>query len=201
LGAQGRKIVLSAIAAADMLSVPHHHIVQAIESLQPFSGRMQILPGIKRSTLIDDTYNATPAATEAALQVLNEAKSSQRIAILGSMNELGDYAVEAHKSIGASLDPKKLSLVVTIGVLARDYIAPAAQENGCDVHSFLNPQKAGEFVKGKLEEKAVVLCKGSQNGVFSEEALKPLLADKVDQTKLVRQSEYWMKRKQTLLAK
>jgi hypothetical protein len=39
------------------------------------------------------------------------------------------------------------------------------------------------------------LAKGSQNGVFAEETVKILLADRADEAKLVRQSEYWLKRK------
>lgn len=195
LGSQGRKIVLAAAAVAHMLKVPSAALDAAITKLQPFSGRMQVLGGIKNSTIIDDTYNATPAAVEAALQVLTSARTSQRIAVLGNMNELGDYSVEAHKTIGASIDASKISLVVTIGTLARDYIAPAAKEQGCEVVSFLNPHEAGLHVKKHMKEKSVVLVKGSQNGVFSEEAIKPLLADKKDTAKLVRQSSYWMKQK------
>ena len=195
LGPQGRKIILAAAAVADMLDVSTGDISTAIVQLKPFAGRMQIVPGIKNSTLIDDTYNATPAAVEAALHVLTNTKAPQRVAVLGSMNELGDYTVEAHKTIGTSIDPQKISLVVTIGAVARDYLAPAAQEQGCEVQSFLNPHEAGLYVKKHIAEKALILFKGSQNGVFSEEALKPLLAEKSDETKLVRQSSYWMKQK------
>ncbi len=195
LGSQGRKIVLAAAAAAHMLETPSEVLDSAITKLQPFSGRMQVLAGIKSSTIIDDTYNATPSAVEAALQVLTGARTSQRIAVLGSMNELGDYSAEAHKTIGASIDASKISLVITIGALARDYIAPAAKEQGCEVVSFLNPHEAGLYVKKHLKEKSVVLVKGSQNGVFSEEAVKPLLASSTDEQKLVRQSAYWIKQK------
>lgn len=195
LGSQGKKIVLAAAAVAHMLEIDSEVIDRAIEKLEPFAGRMQILKGIKDSTLIDDTYNATPAAVEAALQVLAGAKTAHRVAVLGSMNELGNFSAEAHKMIGASIDAKKIPLVITVGAAAQDYLAPAAAEQGCEVVSFLSPHEAGVYLKEHLKAKSVVLFKGSQNGVFCEEAIKPLLEDASDKKKLVRQSTYWMKQK------
>jgi UDP-N-acetylmuramoyl-tripeptide--D-alanyl-D-alanine ligase len=68
---------------------------------------------------------------------------------------------------------------------------------GCTVESFLSPYEAGEFVHGQLQSWAVVLAKGSQNGVFAEEAVKLLLKDSADTSRLVRQSDYWMRVKRS----
>ncbi len=195
LGDQGAKIALAAAGVADMLNVKKGAIAAGLPKLAPFAGRMQVLPGVKGSTLIDDTYNASPIACKAALDALYAAKAKQRIAILGSMNELGDYSHEAHDEVGMYCDPKKLDLVVTIGHDAKQWLAPAARERGCTVQTFMSPYDAGAYLSGKLQKGAVVLAKGSQNGVFAEETLKPLLADPTDAAKLVRQSSYWMTRK------
>lgn len=195
MGEQGAKAVLAAISVADMLNVPRKAILSGMDSLKPFAGRMQLLAGIKGSKLIDDTYNASPIAATAALDVLYGARTKQRIAILGSMNELGDYTKAAHEEVGAYCDPKKLAVVVTIGQDAKKWLAPAARARGCTVHSFMSPYDAGVYVSRKLEKGAVVLAKGSQNGVFAEEALKLLLANPEDTQKLVRQSSYWQKAK------
>jgi len=199
LGSQGRKIIVAAVAASHKLGIDTDAIARVIEELQSFSGRMQILQGIKGSTLLDDTYNAAPSSVQAALSVLTSLKAPQRIAVLGSMNELGSFSAEAHRSIGESLQPGEVDLLVTIGAEANTYLAPAAEANGCKVMMFRNPRLAGEYVKSQMKFNAVVLVKGSQNGVFSEEALKPLLADPADSKRLVRQSGYWMKRKHRLL--
>lgn len=198
LGDQGAKITLAAASAAHLLDIPTDDIKKGIDSIKAFAGRMQVLPGIKNSTLIDDTYNSTPIAAKAALDVLYNGDASQRIAILGSMNELGDYSEEAHREVALHCDPSKLAWVITVGKMAKEYLAPIAKKQGCKVKSFLDPYRAGRFVEKQLQEGGVVLAKGSQNGVFAEEALKTLLADPEDATKLVRQSEYWMtiKRKQ-----
>jgi UDP-N-acetylmuramyl pentapeptide synthase len=196
LGDQGAKVALAAVAVADMIGVKQAVIAKGASKLRPFSGRMQVLPGIKGATLIDDTYNASPVAVKAALDVVYAARTGQRIAILGGMNELGDYSREAHELVGAYCDPKKLDVVVTIGNDAKQWLAPTARARGCTVISFDSPNDAGSYVSGKIQKNAVVLAKGSQNGVFAEEALKPLLADPSDAAKLVRQSPYWLTKKQ-----
>ena len=192
LGKQGAKVALAAAATANLLGVTAKKIAAGLPQLAPFSGRMQILDGVKNTTLIDDTYNASPKSVKAALDVLYAAKTKQRIAILGSMNELGEYSRQAHEEVGSYCDPKKLAVVVTVGHDAKKWLAPAARDRGCHVQVFLSPHDAGAYVSGKMAEGAVVLAKGSQNGVFTEEALKPLLADPTDAEKLVRQSPHWL---------
>ncbi|HYH75442.1 MAG TPA: UDP-N-acetylmuramoyl-tripeptide--D-alanyl-D-alanine ligase, partial [Candidatus Saccharimonadales bacterium] len=181
LGNQGAKIALAAAAAADMLDVPLPDIQKGIAAVTAFAGRMQILPGIKGSTIIDDTYNASPVAVQAALDVLQRTPAPQRIAILGSMNELGDYSPQAHREMADYCDPAKLDMVIALGPDAVEYFAPAARAKGCTVETFLDPYKAGAFVKALLKDNAVILAKGSQNRVFAEESLKVLLATKADQ--------------------
>ncbi|MDP2947649.1 MAG: cyanophycin synthetase, partial [Nanoarchaeota archaeon] len=149
----------------------------------------------------DDTYNASPNAIKIALDTLYNFESPQKIAILGMMNELGDLSEEEHKKIGKYCNPKFLDLVVTVGKDANLFLAPAAKQNSCQVYEAKNSLDAGNFVKNKIKEGAVILAKGSQNGVFTEEALKPLLDSKSDFSKLVRQDKYWMeiKKKQDLI--
>jgi len=191
------KGLLAAAAVAHLFDWNGQDIQAGLESVGPVAGRMQILPGINGSTLIDDTYNASPVAVTSALDLLYACEAPQRVAILGTMNELGTSSQAAHAAIGAYCDPKKLQLVVTIGQAARDYLAPAAKKAGCEVASFTSPYEAGAYVKDNVQTGAVILAKGSQNGVFAEEAIKPLLANPADSARLVRQSSYWLGVKQT----
>jgi hypothetical protein len=117
------------------------------------------------------------------------------------MNEMGDGSAAMHQDVGAYCDAAKLDLLVVIGKEAITYLAPAAKENGCNVMTFDHPRAAGDYVKTHLKDGAVVLAKGSQNGVFAEEALVPLLANPDDAQKLVRQSPYWQARKRQNLPK
>jgi len=192
VGKQGAKITLAAAATAHVAGLTNKEIVGGLANITPFAGRMQILEGICNSIIIDDTYNASPPAVEAALDVLYAVKAPQRIAILGRMNQMGDYSPKAHREVGAYCDAKKLDLVVTIGDDAEAYLAPAAQKAGCTVKSFSSPRAAGNFVASQLKKGGVVLAEGSQDGVYAEEALKPLLKNRGDVNKLVRQSARWM---------
>ncbi|MDB5166629.1 MAG: Mur ligase middle domain protein [Candidatus Saccharibacteria bacterium] len=195
LGNQGASITTAAFAAACEVGFTAQEAAAAVASLTPVPGRMQVLAGQNGVTIIDDTYNASPIAVTAALDVLYGADAPQRIAILGSMNELGDVSPAAHQSVGAYCDPTKLTLVVTVGRVAEQDLAPAAVQAGCNVKSFKSPYEAGRYVAGILQPGAVVLAKGSQNGVFAEEAIKSFLQDPADSKRLVRQSPYWMARK------
>jgi UDP-N-acetylmuramoyl-tripeptide--D-alanyl-D-alanine ligase len=183
---------LAAIAVAQKLGLDDGKIKTALKNIKPVAGRMQELAGINGSLIIDDSYNASPEAVKLALDALYETKSPQKIAVLGNMNELGDYAKAAHEEIGRYCDPKQLELVVTLGPDANQYLAPAAEAKGCKVESFDSPYDAGDFLKPLIKPGAAILVKGSQNKVFAEETVKLLLANPQDSVKLVRQSDNWM---------
>lgn len=185
----------AATVVADLQKVSAKDIEARLGSLQPVPGRLQILEGVNGAIIIDDTYNASPDATVAALHTLYQHKAGHKIALLGNMNELGDYSEEAHKKIGVLCDPKQLELVVTVGPDANQFLAPAAEAKGCNVKKFSNPYDAGRYVKDHIKKNTVILAKGSQNNVYMEEAVKVLLANPKDSEKLVRQSSDWHKKK------
>lgn len=190
----------AAALVASELGLSPTQIAAGVAKVRPFAGRMQLLKGIKNSTIIDDSYNASPLAVKAALETLLSINAPQRIALLGNMNELGDTSKQAHEQIGKMCDPKKLDLVVTLGPDANKYIAAVAEKNGCQVLRADSPYKAGRVIEQHLKDGAYVLIKGSQNGVFSEEAIKPLLADPADVSKLVRQTKFWLTKKHQAFA-
>lgn len=195
IASHSAKAVAAAVAVADLLHMPTEEIVAGMEAITAPAGRMQLLHGKYDTVLLDDTYNASPLAVVAALKTLYEHPARHKIAILGQMNELGTLSANAHKRIGQLCDPEKLMAVVTIGKDANVYLAAAAEKRGCKVIRCESPYAAGARVEHMLKKDTVVLAKGSQNGVFAEEALKPLLDNPKDEAKLVRQSKVWMSRK------
>ncbi|HKX72817.1 MAG TPA: UDP-N-acetylmuramoyl-tripeptide--D-alanyl-D-alanine ligase [Candidatus Saccharimonadales bacterium] len=196
VGEHNIRTVVAAGAVGIKLGLTADQVAAGLAKVVPVNGRMNLLKGLERSTLIDDTYNSSPLAAIAALQTLYKFPTNQRIAILGSMNELGDYSAQAHQQVGAACDPSLLDWVITIGADAANFLAPAAEQRGCRVRSFTSPYEAGTFAHSILQARAVVLAKGSQNGVFAEEALKELLGEVDEDQKLVRQSADWMAIKQ-----
>lgn len=196
VGDHALKAVAAAACVATKLGLSSEEIAVGISKIRPAKGRMNVLRGLEGSTIIDDTYNSSPLAVKGALAALYEIETPQRIAVLGSMNELGMTSAASHEEIGNFCDPAKLEWVVTIGEEAGTYLAPAAEKRGCQVRSFKTPYQAGGFVHSILKTGAVVLVKGSQNGVFAEETVKDLLHSIDDEEQLVRQDEYWMKIKE-----
>ena len=188
----GLKPVAAAIAVADILGLSNKQIIKGINNISPAPGRMSVYEGINNTIIIDDTYNSSPLATEAALNAIYEMKAPQRIVILGSMNELGAVSKVAHQNIGKLCKPEKLDLVITLGEEANNFIATEAESMGCKVIRTADPVKAGKVAEQNLVEGAIILAKGSQNGVFAEEAVKQLLANPKDLENLVRQNDFWM---------
>ncbi|HEY5695808.1 MAG TPA: hypothetical protein VIQ80_03160, partial [Candidatus Saccharimonadales bacterium] len=123
-----------------------------------------------------------------------------RIAILGSMNELGVTSAAEHEKLGQMCDPTMLSWVITIGDEAEKYLAPAARQRGCQVKSFKSAIDAGGFAHSVMEKGAIVLVKGSQGNIYAEEAVKVLCMMDED-PELVRQSPEWLKIKDEFFSK
>lgn len=193
---QTLKSAVAAVAVAAKLGLNVDQIRSGLAMIRPVHGRMNLLKGVNGSTIIDDTYNSSPLAAEAALKTLYGIDAPQRIAILGSMNELGAESEADHIRIGELCDPSLLSWVITIGEDAAKWLAPAAKARGCQVKSFKSPYAAGAFAHSVVEQGAIVLAKGSQNGVFAEEAVKLLLHSTDDEASLVRQSSSWIEKKE-----
>ena len=201
IGEHSLRPICGAVAVAIKLGMGPAEVVAGVEDITPVQGRMNLLRGAEGSTLIDDTYNSSPASAEAALQTLYSMQSPQRIAILGSMNELGDTSAKEHEILGHLCDPGLLAWVVTVGAEAEKYLAPAAKSRGCQVKSFRTAIEAGAFVRSVLDEGATVLAKGSEGNIYLEEALKMLLHATPDDHKLVRQSPGWIARKNQYFSK
>ena len=193
--------IIGAIAVAIRFGMSPQAVVRGAELIRPVPGRMNILRGVKDSILIDDAYNSSPAAAAAAINTLSNIEAPQKIAILGDMNELGATSAQEHAELGRLCHPNGINWVVTIGNESGRYLAPVAEANGCFVRSFPDAISAGAFVHSKLERGAVVLAKGSQNGIFAEEALKIMLKSTDDMKKLVRQEPEWLEIKTNFFSK
>ena len=192
-GEHSLRPIIGAVAVSAKLGLSSQEIIGGLVSLKPIPGRMNFMRGVKESVLIDDTYNPSPAALEAAIQTLYALSAPSKIAIIGSMNELGESSAFEHQKIGEMLDGISLSWVITVGEQANRFLAPAARLRGCQVYEAKNAIDAGTFAHKIMERGSLVLLKGSQGEVYLEEATKILLLNKEDENLLVRQDEKWKK--------
>lgn len=201
LGEHNLRPAIAGAAVGLKFGLNAEDIKAGLEKLRPIAGRMNLLRGLTGSSIIDDTYNSSPAAAVSAIQTLYSIEAPQRIAIMGSMNELGESSAEEHRKIGELLKIDMVEWVITIGEDAGKYLAPAAHAQGCQVKSFQNAVQAGAFAHSVMQPGALVLIKGSQGGVYAEEAVKILLLDQNDASQLVRQSPAWMATKEAFFEK
>lgn len=185
----------AAIASALALDMTLEEALAGAAGYVPPAGRGRILPGKNGSLLIDDSYNASPAAVEEALSALKLLTTrTRRIAVLGDMLELGRYSSEEHERVG-TLASGHVDVIVAVGTRARA-IAAAAKAAGMDegmVFSFDTAREAAEMLEGLVAEGDVVLIKGSQS-IRTERVAERLLADPADLAKLVRQEREWKQR-------
>ena len=156
--------ILAAIGTGVSFKVNMVDALAVLEGYLSPPGRMNLIKGIKESFIIDDTYNASPASTVAALGILSELKSSRKIAVLGDMLELGTYETEGHRQVGRRCG-HVLDFLVTVGRRAQ-LVAEGALEAGLpasSVHSVSDNVEAIEILSERLQEGDVLLIKGSRS--------------------------------------
>jgi UDP-N-acetylmuramoyl-tripeptide--D-alanyl-D-alanine ligase len=130
------------------------------------AGRSQLrlfaVKGPNGSIILDDTYNASPPSTIAALNLLNDLVEGRRIAVLGDMLELGTYEDRGHRDVGIRA-AAVASLLVTVGERGRviaDEAVRGLMPPG-DVVSFDTAEEAAEFLQSVVAPGDTILVKGS----------------------------------------
>jgi len=165
LGRHSAHTALRAAAAGLARGIAWPEIVTGLQSL-PSQLRLVTSPGILGSTIIDDTYNASPESTIAALNLLQDLEpgaGARRIAVLGDMLELGSFSREGHTLVGARA-AVVVDLLVTVGVLGRS-IGEEARAAGLaaeQVHIAETDREAVALLRGLLQSGDLVLVKGSR---------------------------------------
>jgi len=158
----GRHLVtsaLAALAAAVSLDVPLDEAAIGLEMLERPAHRMSVRRAAD-VTVIDDSYNSSPAAVHAALAVLRGVRG-RRVAVLGDMLELGTLSLGAHEAVGVDA-ARSADALVAVGELAAA-IAAAAERNGlAEVHRAADAGEALVRLRQLLRPGDTVLVKGSR---------------------------------------
>ena len=176
LKACGRHNVYNALAATAALleKVDLPTIVAGLEAFTPYKGRFQIekVGGI---TLIDDSYNANPASTKAALETLSQvAGEGHRIAVLGDMLELGEHGSEAHQAVGA-IAGRSVDRLYLLGELMKKHAVEGAMLAGMSAESIISCTSQAEIaghLHQTIAEGDVILFKGSRGMAMEKTILE-----------------------------
>lgn len=201
--ALGRQQALAAAAAAAVglaLDIPLSELASALGHYEAPPGRLKLLRGNKMTSILDDTYNASPAATAAALDVLAQFPTARRIAVLGDMLELGSYTEAAHRAVGEQV-LAVADVFIAVGERMKFAVTEVSSRKGKDSRRMERTNifwfSAAEEAARKLEELLrpgdVALVKGSQ-GMRMEKVVTEVMAEPERAKELlVRQDDYWLK--------
>lgn len=191
----GMHYVGSALAALACAHEAGCDLLQSINTISEYvtpPGRLTLIEGINDSILIDDTYNASPVAMDAALDVLDDMKGKRKIAVLGDMLELGRLTEESHRAIGEKV-VSVADILIVVGPRAK-FIALGALEHGFkekNIYSFETSKNCALFLIDTIKKGDIVLLKGSQ-GIRLERAIVGIMAHPEMKDKLLcRQEKEW----------
>ncbi len=161
LQVMGRHQVANALAAASLAhacGICMAKIKQGLERCKPVAGRTVLHRLHADQYLVDDTYNASPNAMRAAIDLLAD-MPGRKVLVLGDMAELGATAAAIHQDIGAYANMKKINALYATGKHATDYQAGY----GPQAQLFPDHQALLQSLERELQGVVSVLVKGSRS--------------------------------------
>jgi len=177
IGAHHAYTALAAVAVGITYGLSWEEIRQGLAQVEPLPGRTRLLEGINGCQLLDDSYNACPESSLAALQTLQSLPAKRRLIVLGDMVQLGSYTEEAHRFIGKQCAHVG-DLLITKGELAH-IAADEARREGLAPERIRTSYTAADVVRFLQKETRpgdLVLLKGSAEARL-EMVARELLAD------------------------
>lgn len=154
---------LVAYAVGNLLNISDEKIKEGIFKFKLTGSRLEKKITKKGIVLIDDTYNANYDSMKASIELLGRVRDKRKIAILGDMLELGEYTEELHTKLGDVVVANEIDRLITIGKYSK-LIAKRTLELGMKqeyIVSFENEQDSYSFLDEFLDQKDIVLLKGS----------------------------------------
>jgi UDP-N-acetylmuramoyl-tripeptide--D-alanyl-D-alanine ligase len=195
LGKPHIEAAAAAVSVAESLWIETDLIQKGLLEYKPAPGRLNLIAGIKGSLIIDDTYNASPDSMREAIRLLDKLEATKKIAVLGTMRELGNLTESAHKDIGgyvASIKPNYLITVGDGGQLIRVAAIEAGMPSDLVMH-FQDSDEAKKTIQDLIESDTLILVKGSQF-VRLEKIVKEIMAEPMRASELLcRQYGDWLK--------
>jgi UDP-N-acetylmuramoyl-tripeptide--D-alanyl-D-alanine ligase len=163
LGQHSVHTALRAAAVGLIEGLTWQEVIEGLQSIGAVQLRLAAVRGPGGSLLIDDTYNASPESTIAALNLLREMEGQRKVAVLGDMLELGSFEETGHRMVGQRARDIA-HLLVTIGPRAK-FIAHEARAAGLPAASIVQFESGDEalpYLKQLIGAGDVVLVKGSR---------------------------------------
>jgi UDP-N-acetylmuramoyl-tripeptide--D-alanyl-D-alanine ligase len=174
VGAHFVENFLAAAAVAHVLGVGAEAMAEAATSLRPARHRGELVRLGEAVTLLDDCYNSSPEALEAAVVALALVPGGRRLAVLGDMLELGPAGPALHRERGRAL-AGRVDAVLGVGPLAKEIVEGAREAGLTALEHFATSAEAAAAVPDLVRPGDAVLVKGSR-GVRLEAVVDALVA-------------------------
>lgn len=165
----GKEYVVSAIASYPVGLALGMNLVDISESLQNYggvSGKMNIIPGIKDTLIINETRNISCDYIKEVLGVFKKMEHRRKIAVFGDILNLGIDTETFHRKIGRFLAGAGAEILVTIGTrgvfMKDEAIKAGMNEKNIYIFSEDEIEKAGIFIQNLMKEKDVLIVSGSE---------------------------------------
>lgn len=152
---------LSAFVVGYFMHIDPQLSADALADYVP-AGMRQKVVDVDGITSIEDCYNASPDSMRASLKTLSNIKGNKKIAVLGDMLELGDYAKTAHTEVGNAVAENKIDYLLAYGNDAKYYVDGAKQGGVKNAFLFDDKEKLSEMLMKITEKGDTVLFKGSR---------------------------------------
>lgn len=156
---------LAAICVGMEFDIEPEKIIHGIEDFQLTAMRMSIEKH-GAITVINDCYNASPDSVRASLKVLSSAEGKRKIAVLGDILEMGDFAKDAHTALGAAVSQSGADVLITVGENAKFISDGLDEKNKPQTVHFEKTRSAAEYIGNFTADGDVVLVKASRGMKF-----------------------------------
>ncbi|MBU24294.1 MAG: UDP-N-acetylmuramoyl-tripeptide--D-alanyl-D-alanine ligase [Acidobacteria bacterium] len=172
--------VLAAVAVALEFQIPLETVRALAASLVPVAHRGEVVRLRDNIVVVDDSYNSSPSALAAALELLRtERHCRRRVAVLGEMLELGPRSRALHRECGRLAAGCGVDLLISVGGENAQGLCDGAVEAGLDSGAAWHVEtsaEAGPVVASRLEGGDLVLVKGSR-GVETDRVVEHLRSE------------------------
>lgn len=167
----GKHFIYNALCGAQVgkiLGISNEQIQKGIQEFELTKKRMDIKKLKNGAIIINDSYNASYESMKASIEYLAKHTGKRKIAVLGDMFELGNYAIELHKKVGYEIAKNNIDILICSGENSKNIIIGAQENSKIEKEWLETNEEILEKLQEILKEGDVVLIKASNAMKFFE---------------------------------
>jgi UDP-N-acetylmuramoyl-tripeptide--D-alanyl-D-alanine ligase len=162
-GVQHLQNAAAAIACGWSIGLPLQAMVESLRNFQPEAMRFSLTRLSRGNIIINDAYNASPAAVEMALLTIARSQAKKRMFIFGDMLELGEYAEKLHRQVAQWVVASKIDLLITVGSLSRFTHEEILTADSIAAYHFDSVDQSVSEIPRLIDNEWLILVKASRS--------------------------------------